>query len=126
TFLFVVMLAQPEGHAVYDRISWGLFPKITSVAMAGIFDVVLTFALLRSPPTSLRWQVARATSQLVASDGTRLLRDDQLVSARHAVTPGEPGTLRLVLRLDEPTLTQRRPEIERQLPVALAQAAPEL
>ena len=27
TFLFVIMLAQPEGHADYDRISWGWFPK---------------------------------------------------------------------------------------------------
>ncbi len=24
TFLFVLMLAQPEGHAFYDRIGWGL------------------------------------------------------------------------------------------------------
>ena len=23
TFLFVLMLAQPEGHAYYDRVSWG-------------------------------------------------------------------------------------------------------
>ncbi|MCR9118263.1 MAG: NADH-quinone oxidoreductase subunit J [bacterium] len=26
TFLFVLMLAQPEGHDYYDRISWGWFP----------------------------------------------------------------------------------------------------
>ena len=28
TFLFVLMLAQPEGHAVYDRIGWGWFPAL--------------------------------------------------------------------------------------------------
>jgi NADH-quinone oxidoreductase subunit J len=34
TFLFVVMLAQPEGHAYYDRLSWGRFP-IFAAALAG-------------------------------------------------------------------------------------------
>ena len=27
TFLFVLMLAQPGGHAMYDRISWGWLPR---------------------------------------------------------------------------------------------------
>src|SRR6476660_7647459 len=34
TFLFVIMLAQPAGHAVYDRVSWGWFPK-PAVALMG-------------------------------------------------------------------------------------------
>ena len=34
TFLFVVMLAQPEGHAMYDRLSWGEMPKPLSVLAA--------------------------------------------------------------------------------------------
>ncbi|MEX2026384.1 MAG: NADH-quinone oxidoreductase subunit J [Pirellulaceae bacterium] len=34
TFLFVIMLAQPEGHASYDRISWGWFVKTASVFVA--------------------------------------------------------------------------------------------
>ena len=28
TFLFVLMLAQPEGHAFYDRLSWGSVPSL--------------------------------------------------------------------------------------------------
>ena len=35
TFLFVLMLAQPEGHAVYDRIGWGWFPSLC-VSLAGM------------------------------------------------------------------------------------------
>jgi NADH-quinone oxidoreductase subunit J len=31
TFLFVIMLAQPEGHAAYDRLSWGSLPKPLSI-----------------------------------------------------------------------------------------------
>jgi NADH-quinone oxidoreductase subunit J len=37
TFLFVIMLAQPEGHAVYDRISWGWFPRPAAILTAAIF-----------------------------------------------------------------------------------------
>ncbi|MBI81604.1 MAG: hypothetical protein CMJ81_00275 [Planctomycetaceae bacterium] len=36
TFLFVVMLAQPDGKAPYDRISWGIFPSAIA-ALAGAF-----------------------------------------------------------------------------------------
>lgn len=39
TFLFVLMLAQPQGHDVYDRISWGrlapLFAAITGLLLVG-------------------------------------------------------------------------------------------
>jgi NADH-quinone oxidoreductase subunit J len=37
TFLFVIMLAQPEGHAVYDRISWGWFPRPAAILAAAVF-----------------------------------------------------------------------------------------
>jgi NADH-quinone oxidoreductase subunit J len=33
-FLFVLMLAQPEGHTFYDRITWGPFATIFAVASA--------------------------------------------------------------------------------------------
>jgi NADH-quinone oxidoreductase subunit J len=45
TFLFVIMLAQPEGHATYDRISWGWFPKAFSVLSAAVMVGVLTMLL---------------------------------------------------------------------------------
>lgn len=45
TFLFVIMLAQPEGHADYDRISWGWFPKTFSVLAAATMVGVLTMLL---------------------------------------------------------------------------------
>ncbi len=41
TFLFVIMLAQPEGHTAYDRISWGWFAKTASVFVsAGIVGLM--------------------------------------------------------------------------------------
>jgi NADH-quinone oxidoreductase subunit J len=45
TFLFVIMLAQPEGQAQYDRISWGWFPKVFGVVAAGALLGILTFML---------------------------------------------------------------------------------
>jgi len=45
TFLFVLMLAQPEGHAPYDRISWGWFPRTFSVLAAGAIVAMLTLLL---------------------------------------------------------------------------------
>lgn len=45
TFLFVLMLAQPEGHASYDRISWGWFPGAISVCVAGGIVAILTLVL---------------------------------------------------------------------------------
>jgi NADH-quinone oxidoreductase subunit J len=45
TFLFVLMLAQPEGHAAYDRISWGWLAKAGSVVVAAAIVGLLTFLL---------------------------------------------------------------------------------
>jgi NADH-quinone oxidoreductase subunit J len=45
TFLFVLMLAQPEGHSAYDRISWGWFPRVFSVLVAGALVAMLTVSL---------------------------------------------------------------------------------
>jgi NADH-quinone oxidoreductase subunit J len=41
TFLFVLMLAKPEGQAFYDRISWGGTPAALA-AIAGLLIVVAT------------------------------------------------------------------------------------
>lgn len=45
TFLFVIMLAQPEGHATYDRLTWGWYAKPVSVLAAALMVAVLTTAL---------------------------------------------------------------------------------
>ena len=47
TFLFVIMLAQPEGHASYDRLSWGGLPKVLGVVTAALLVGILTFMLGR-------------------------------------------------------------------------------
>ena len=45
TFLFVIMLASPEGHASYDRLSWGWFARTASVFAAAAIVGILTMLL---------------------------------------------------------------------------------
>jgi NADH-quinone oxidoreductase subunit J len=47
TFLFVIMLAQPEGHSPYDRLTWGGLPKVLAVTTAAALVGILTFMLGR-------------------------------------------------------------------------------
>jgi NADH-quinone oxidoreductase subunit J len=49
TFLFVLMLAQPEGHAFYDRVSWeGPLSACSGAVMVGLLTMTLAVAL-RAP-----------------------------------------------------------------------------
>ena len=42
TFLFVLMLAQPQGHAYYDRVSWeALVSAAVGAVMIGILTMVI-------------------------------------------------------------------------------------
>ncbi len=45
TFLFVIMLAEPEGHDTYDRITWGWYTKSVSVVIGAMLVGLLSFAL---------------------------------------------------------------------------------
>ena len=63
TFLFVLMFAQPEGHASYDRITWGWYAKATAAVMAGLLVAMLTLGLSAAGSTWVR----RADSATEAS-----------------------------------------------------------
>lgn len=49
TFLFVLMLAQPEGYTRYDRISWGRTAEWMGCAAGAISACLLVWALLPTP-----------------------------------------------------------------------------
>jgi len=63
TFLFVLMLAQPEGHAYYDRMSWGEFPTVAAVLAAALIVGGLTYRYtqLESQPIAVAPRPAAAT-----------------------------------------------------------------
>jgi NADH-quinone oxidoreductase subunit J len=43
-FLFVLMLAQPEGHTPYDRISWGWFAKPAAALAGGLMLAAVAYS----------------------------------------------------------------------------------
>ena len=55
TFLFVLMLAQPGGHAYYDRVSWeGMFAATTGAVIVGFLTMTIVRVLesIRRPGVS--------------------------------------------------------------------------
>ena len=85
TFLFVIMLAQPEGHARYDRLTWGGLPKILGVVSAGLLVGILTFTLGRAKQEIAR---APAAPSAVASAATGLRGEDGVLAAKHVANLG--------------------------------------
>jgi len=84
TFLFVIMLAQPEGHSAYDRITWGWFPKTFSVLAAATLVAVLTFLL-----GNLRAEAAKPlTTEAAAASASNLAAAGSLLHPRHMANLG--------------------------------------
>ena len=64
TFLFVLMLAQPEGHAAYDQLSWGgRLSAITGAAVVGILTLTVV-GVLQNPDAKARPVAPFATEAL--------------------------------------------------------------
>jgi NADH-quinone oxidoreductase subunit J len=57
TILFVLMLAQPEGHSRYDRISWGRTAKWLGCAAGTTSACLLVWALLATPADGIPTEV---------------------------------------------------------------------
>ena len=95
TFLFVLMLAQPEGHAFYDRMSWGrVSPVIACLATAGLVGVLVhTYAdaSLAEGDGDDSWRIERVHAvleSLVDGEGNPLIAAHEL--RRVLLVPTEP------------------------------------
>src|SRR5205085_3546306 len=79
TFLFVIMLAQPEGHSAYDRLTWGGLPKILAVVTAGLFLGILIHLL-----GPLKHAAATPiTSEAIATGHTYLIAEGGVLTEKH-------------------------------------------
>jgi NADH-quinone oxidoreductase subunit J len=95
TFLFVLMLAQPEGRAPYDRLSWeALVSATTGAVMVGILTVALFSAPLTSPASPPRPTAAQMASKVLAPDHVAQLGAE--LFGRHLLAIQVIGTLLLV------------------------------
>jgi NADH-quinone oxidoreductase subunit J len=87
TFLFVLMLAQSEGHAYYDRVSWeGLTSAAVGAVMIGVLTMIISDAL--APPTAIAAKddpaasIASAQAPLV-DPTTEKARAAEILSPQH-------------------------------------------
>ncbi|MEX2175200.1 MAG: NADH-quinone oxidoreductase subunit J [Pirellulaceae bacterium] len=85
TFLFVIMLAQPEGHSDYDRISWGWFPKTFSVLAAATFVGLLTLLLgnLKQESANVPAATAQQAAERLHATGGILTEQHMAHLGRH-------------------------------------------
>ncbi|NLX54437.1 MAG: hypothetical protein GXY58_04930 [Planctomycetaceae bacterium] len=94
TFLFVIMLAQPEGRAVYDRITWRWYSKAAAALVAAILMGILTLALDRFARTEVPW--APALEQLDVLHPAHMARFGGELFSKHLLSIEVAGALLLV------------------------------
>jgi NADH-quinone oxidoreductase subunit J len=124
TFLFVIMLAQPEGHSSYDRLTWGGLPKVLAVVTAGLLLGILIMqlsGLKREAHQPIEPEAAQlAAERLSAENGIltvkhmanlgRHLFSEQLIAVELA------GTLLLVALVGAVAIAmQRQPRLARAI-----------
>jgi NADH-quinone oxidoreductase subunit J len=128
TFLFVIMLAQPEGHSSYDRLAWGGFPKVLGVVTAGLLVGILTFMLGRLKDEAAKPVAAEALVQahenLIAKDG--ILAEKHVANlgrhlfSEHLISIELGGTLLLVALVGAVAIALHgRPRLDQQIEEAL-------
>ena len=90
TFLFVLMLAQPQGHAFYDRVSWeALVSASMGAVMIGILTVVITDAFATHETAEgnrlpgMVDPVAAAAAPNAPPGQPAITRADEILSDRH-------------------------------------------
>ncbi len=91
TLLFVLMLAQPRGDIVYDRLSWGDLPRVISPLLAIGLVAMLTAVL----PTAVSplVPVSQGAGEAVSGDSVAAL--GAFLFTRHLVGVELAGTLLL-------------------------------
>ncbi len=114
TFLFVLMLAQPEGHSFYDRISWGKIPSLLG-CIAGVgLATVLIGAVAQTPLDQLATTTSPVRTVLeeqhVARLGGRLF-------SRHLVAVQLVASLLMAALVGAIAMVAQAGELKRYQPV---------
>lgn len=68
TFLFVIMLAQPDGHATYDRISWGWFAKPAAALASALLMGAILYGLEGLDRGGVQEAVVRVVDEFQAAE----------------------------------------------------------
>jgi NADH-quinone oxidoreductase subunit J len=116
TFLFVLMLAQPEGKAPYDRVSWeALISAATGVVIIGVLSMtigrVLSPATSAAPPITVPSAEALSDGVLASEHVARLGGE---LFGRHLIAVEVAGVLLLVAVVGAAAIVaHKKPETER-------------
>lgn len=118
TFLFVLMLAQPEGKAAYDRVSWeALISAVTGTVIVGILS--MTIGGVFSPARPLDQTVGLPTEEAMASGiltPGHVARLGGELFGRHLIAVDIVGTLLLVALVGAAVIVAQGKDDERQPP----------
>lgn len=83
TFLFVLMLAQPQGHSFYDRLSWeAMLSACSGAVMVGMLTMTLSSAF------QLRGENGQLVEQKWLTENVDLPRDKSVLAGEHVATLG--------------------------------------
>lgn len=95
TFLFVLMLAQPEGKALYDRVSWeALVSSVTGMVLVGVLSMTVGGVLYSAGSAiAAPTQTALSDGVLASDHVARLGRE---LYDRHVIVFEAVGVLLLV------------------------------
>lgn len=88
TFLFVIMLASPEGHAPYDRLSWGWFARTASVFAAAAIVGILTMLLGGLKDQAIAQEQEKSEASAVAAKSSAPAAEPKRISTKR-VKPQE-------------------------------------
>ncbi|MEQ8788724.1 MAG: NADH-quinone oxidoreductase subunit J [Pirellulaceae bacterium] len=95
-FLFVLMLAQPEGHTFYDRITWGPFATTFAVLSAVAIIGGMTYEITHLDDQLLTEHVAAGKPELGIDDGaTHMAGLGRVLFSQHLISVEVAGTLLL-------------------------------
>lgn len=123
TFLFVIMLAQPEGHTLYDRVTWGWSSdprawSFSATPLAVIAGAVLVGTLSYSVTGLAERRVGVAIGaelrELRGFDGQRVFAPGDVRRIRVASLDQRPD-VRISIRGSEDKLLATEPEIRQHL-----------
>lgn len=89
TFLFVLMLAQPEGHTYYDRVSWGRVSQAFGCFAGAAFTSILVWSFMELPSSN-----AVNTERVLLSEQHVATLGGQLFSS-HLIAVEVAGTVLL-------------------------------
>jgi NADH-quinone oxidoreductase subunit J len=121
TFLFVLMLAQPEGKASYDRVSWeASISAAMGMIIVGLLSISIGAAL--SPAKGDRGALRQDVTQSRKDAGENILAERHVarfgdeVFSRHLIAVEVAGTLLLVALVGAAVIVgkNRRPTIKDQ------------